>query len=379
MARSKLPGYLLHIILFLVTLGTTTLAGTEWINGRPALFSVISDEAPWLTWERFLEGLAFSVPFLGVLTVHEFGHYFAARYHKVRVSLPYFMPFFVGIASTIGTLGAFIRIKDRVFSRKEYFDIGIAGPLAGFVVALPLLWYGFTNLPAPEYIFTIHPEYAEFGMEYGKYVYQEGSGNLALGKNLLFLIMENTLVKDPALVPNKYELVHYPFLFAGYLALFFTALNLLPIGQLDGGHIGYSVLGYRRFNRIAGLAFILLVTFAGLGILSLEAFTEEYWFYGYLYLGYLLLVLRKVVPDLKNTLFLVAGVVCLQVAIKIAFPHLEGYPGWLLFALLLSRFLGIYHPPAPNEAPLSTTRKWLGALALLIFILCFSPTPFIIE
>ena len=133
------------------------------------------------------------------------------------------------------------------------------------------------------------------------------------------------------------------------------------------------------FNRLAGVLFVLMVTFAGIGLLTFAAFTEEQWFYGYLYLGYLLLVLRKVVPDLRRTLFLLAGVACLQIAIKMAFPAFDGYPGWLIFALVLSRFLGIYHPAAPNEAPLTTTRKWLGVLAFVIFILCFSPAPFTIE
>lgn len=379
MARFKLPKYLLHLLLFLITLGTTTLAGAEWIHGKMALFSFEKDGTRWFTWDVFVQGFAFSIPFLGVLTVHEFGHYFAARYHKVRTSLPYFMPFYVGIANTIGTLGAFIRIKERVFSRTEYFDIGIAGPLAGFVVALPLLWYGFTFLPDPDLIFAVHPEYAKYGADYAKYVYEEGAGNFALGKNLLFIILENTLVQDPARMPNSYEIIHYPYLFAGYLALFFTALNLLPIGQLDGGHIGYSVLGYRRFNRLAGALFVLFVTFAGIGVLTAEAFTEEYWYYGYLYLGYLFVVLRKVVPELRQTLFLTAGVICLQVAIKMAFPGFDGYPGWLVFALILSRFLGIYHPPAPNEEPVSAGRKWMAVVALLIFVLCFSPAPFIID
>src|SRR5690606_8619198 len=113
------------------------------------------------------------------------------------VSLPYYIPLWFGITSTIGTMGAFIRIRSRIFSRQQFFDIGIAGPLAGFVVAIPLLWYGFTYLPDPDYIFTIHPEYQQFGQDYARYVYQ-GEGNFSLGKNLLFLFFER-YVADPAL------------------------------------------------------------------------------------------------------------------------------------------------------------------------------------
>src|SRR5690606_12811327 len=121
-----------------------------------------------LNLHEILKGLYFSGPFLGILTVHEFGHYIAAQLHRVKVTLPYYIPLWFGFIAmpSIGTGGACIRIKEFVTSRNKYFDIGIAGPLAGFVVALGVLFYGFTHLPPPEHIFTIHPEYEQFGENY---------------------------------------------------------------------------------------------------------------------------------------------------------------------------------------------------------------------
>lgn len=420
--------YWLHLLLFCLTLLTTTIAGAEWRFGK--LFFVGPEGFSWFgtfTLQELAAGLYFSLPFLGVLTVHEFGHYFTARYYKTAVTLPYYIPLWFGITSSIGTMGAFIRIKEQIFSRRQFFDIGIAGPLAGFVVALPLLYYAFTHLPAPEYIFSIHPEYERFGLAYADYVYTDTLGSFALGKNLLFLFFEQ-FVADPVLVPNQYEVIHYPFVFAGYLALFFTALNLLPIGQLDGGHILYGLIGYRRFNRISPLFFAAFILYAGLGVISpysnpvwgqellfiLAPFA--YWAYlnllgnrnyalaatgimlllqygmasffpeleGYVwlwpfYLLYLVFVLQPATPKLRYSLYLAGAVLALQVCISFLFPEANGYSGWLVFGLLLSRVMGIFHPSCPDERPLSPTRKALGILAFVIFILCFSPSPFIIE
>ena len=135
----------------------------------------------------------YSIPFLTILTVHEFGHYLTAKYHNVKVTLPFYIPLWLGfipLPFTIGTAGAFIRIKEMIHSRKQYFDIGIAGPLAGFVVAVLVLTYGFTHLPPPEYIFEIHPEYKEYGLNYEDYVYDLLPGYLVMGDNLLFMFFE---------------------------------------------------------------------------------------------------------------------------------------------------------------------------------------------
>ncbi|WP_311181800.1 site-2 protease family protein [Hymenobacter volaticus] len=221
---------LLHLLLFVVTLVTTTLAGLELTRGGINFLPIEIFLLPVKQmWPELRRGLWFSLPFLGVLTVHEFGHYFTARYNQIRVTLPYYIPFILGI----GTFGAVIRIKDRIFSRREFFDVGLAGPLAGFLVAVPVLIYGFTHLPSLEYLFEIHPEYRAYGADYARYVYR-GSQGFTLAKPLLYQGLEY-LFADPALIPHPNELMHYPVLLAGVLALFFTALNLLPIGQLDGG------------------------------------------------------------------------------------------------------------------------------------------------
>src|SRR4051812_35166480 len=126
--EDKLKKYSIHIGLFILTLFTTTLAGQEWMG--------LADIS-W--WNGFFKGMEYSVPFLGILTVHEFGHYLTARKYGAKVSLPYFIPLFIPGFGTIGTLGAFIRILSHHKSRKEVFDIGIAGPLSGFIVAMILL------------------------------------------------------------------------------------------------------------------------------------------------------------------------------------------------------------------------------------------------
>ncbi|WP_245328241.1 site-2 protease family protein [Hymenobacter aquaticus] len=367
--------YGLHLLLFVITLITTTLAGAEWITGR-AFFDQGQGVklTGWFSQAEVLRGLWFSLPFLGVLTVHEFGHYFTARHYKVRATLPYYIPFFTGFFNTIGTFGAIIRIKDRIFSRKEFFDIGLAGPLAGFLVAVPVLIYGFTHLPPWDYVFQIHPEYRQFGADYARHVYDDGSG-LTLSRPLLYQLLEYWFA-DPARLPHPNELIHYPVLLAGLLALFFTALNLLPIGQLDGGHILYGLLGFRRFNRLSAVFFVGFIFYAGLGLFTLHT-TGETWLYGGIpYALYLLVVFRRVVPTLRRTVLLALSVVAAQLALTLAVPGIFGNPGWLIFGLLLSRFMGIFHPPAPDERPLSPGRKVLGWIMLAIFVLCFSPSPF---
>ncbi|WP_316247996.1 site-2 protease family protein [Hymenobacter sp. BT491] len=368
--------YGLHLLLFVITLITTTLAGAEWITGKS--FFLQGDAVKlsgWLSSAEIQRGLLFSLPFLGVLTVHEFGHYFTARHYKVRATLPYYIPFFTGVFNTIGTFGAVIRIKDRIFSRKEFFDIGLAGPLAGFIVAVPVLIYGFTHLPPVEYVFQIHPEYRAYGADYAQHVYRGAGQGLTLAKPLLYRLLEYWFA-DPGLLPHPNELMHYPILLAGALALFFTALNLLPIGQLDGGHILYGLLGFRRFNRLSVILFISFIFYAGLGLFTLHS-SADVWLYGAApYLLYLFVVFRRTLPTSRRALLLALGVWSAQLALTVALPGLEGNPGWLVFGLLLGRITGIFHPPAADERPLSPARKVLGWVMLIIFILCFSPSPF---
>lgn len=368
------PGrtYALHLFLFLVTLVTTTLAGIQLTRGDVGFLplDVFALRGTALRFE-VQRGLWFALPFLGVLTVHEFGHYFTARYNRVRSSLPYYIPFPMGL----GTFGAVIRIKERIYSRREFFDIGLAGPLAGFLVAVPLLVYGFTHLPPLDYLFRIHPEYARFGAEYARHVYGPGEQGVTLVKPLLYQVLEATLA-DPARLPHPNELLHYPVLLAGALSLFFTALNLLPMGQLDGGHILYGLLGRRRFNKLALALFVGFIFYAGLGLFSLRSGWQTWGYGGPVYALYLGLIFWRALPAPRQGLLLAAGIWAAQLAYAAADPGILGNPGWLVFGLLLGRFTGIYHPPAPDERPLSPGRKVLGWAMVVIFVLCFTPSPF---
>src|SRR5690606_15505670 len=274
----------LHISLFALTFVTTTLAGSEWAYAR-SIFRLDENARLTLnynyTWSDFLLGLQFSVPFLAILTVHEFGHYFTAVAHKVRTSLPYFIP--IPPLLTIGTLGAIIRIRDRVYSNIQHFDICLARPLAGFIVADAILIYGFRTLPPPEHIYTFHPEYEQYGLDYPKYVYTDeyirehnGGLDLVFGTNLLFIFFEE-YVAEPGYAPNPRELMHYPILFAGFIALFFTSLNLLPIGQLDGGHVIYGLFGRRAHRMIAVPRWVGLFLSSGVGFVGLRQDPGEPW------------------------------------------------------------------------------------------------------
>ncbi|MTI33455.1 site-2 protease family protein [Xanthovirga aplysinae] len=369
--------FLPHLVLFVITLVTTTFAGAEWTMGRSFF---IGEEL--LGKNDFINGFSFSIPFLTVLTIHEFGHYFTARAYQVKVTLPYYIPFWLGFIGwpSLGTVGAFIRLKSPVSSRKGFFDIGIAGPLTGFVAALVLLWYGFTHLPPYDYIFQIHPDYARFGPDYAKYVYEDNPVNFGIGKNLLFLFFENFIATEPNRIPNSYELIHYPYLWAGYLALFFTALNLLPIGQLDGGHVIFGLFGYKRHALISKILFLLFVYYAGLGLLTPYQTDKFALFMGMiLYTLFLFVTFKGLKFSRQNTLLLALLILSLQLVTVYAIPSAKGYNGWLLFTFLLGRVLGVYHPKAAQDEPLGKGRKILGWVALAIFILCFSPQPFIVD
>lgn len=366
---------LLHLLLFVLTFVATTLAGAEWTYASS--FFYVKEP---MGWTEFVGGLRYSIPFLFILTCHEFGHYFVARAWKMAVSLPYYIPVWGGflLAPTIGTMGAFIKIKTPFRSRKEVFDVGVAGPLAGFVPAVLLIWYGFTHLPPADYVFAIHPEYMEHGANYAQHVYENKEGLFAIGNNLIFWFFEN-YVADPALVPNHYETIHYPYLFAGYLALFFTALNLLPIGQLDGGHIVFSMLGGQKHSVVALGFYILFIVYAGLGLPVLFTPEEPEWqtaLYNILYVGFLYICFYAI-KSKPNRLMIVLLIFALQYTLAIFVPSLTGYPGWLVFGFLLGRILGIFHPPVPDNKPLGKARVITGWLAIIIFVLSFSPKPFV--
>lgn len=368
------------IFFLLLTLFCTTLAGAEWITGN--FWFDFGQKLKPLGWPEFLKGLQFSIPFIGVLTVHEFGHYLVARKYKADVTLPFYIPAWLGFLGmqSLGTMGAFISLRSKLRSRIEYFDVGLAGPLAGFIAALFLLWYGYSHLPGLDYLFSIHPEYARFGNNYADFVYSNPGQNLYLGKSLLIQFFE-TYVADPALIPNGYELMHYPFLFAGYLALFVTALNLLPVGQLDGGHILFSACGSKLHNIISPIVFCSFLFYAGLGApmpvdLRYDAFLVSKMGENLLLLGVIYISVSKVFDKVSSNIALAVSIFGLQYIIKILMPDLVGNQGWTVFGLILGRFLGIYHPEVEDNKPLGFVRILFAVLALLILITCFSPKPF---
>ena len=419
MSEPKVKSYLLHGVLFLITLLTTTLAGAEWMTGR---FFFIGEQS--LKLPEIWQGLSFSLPFLGILTVHEFGHYLTARAYQIKVSLPYYIPLWLGwipylYLSSLGTMGAFIRLKSVPQSRQQYFDIGMAGPLAGFVVARAVLFYGFTHLPTREDIFRIHPEYQAYGVDYDQHVYSyaymraqdslvqakihqenaalaEKSGQpyripafefpqsypmLALGTNLLMLFFENVVAPDQRLVPNLHEMMHYPFLLAGFFALFFTALNLIPIGQLDGGHILYSLIGRRNHRLVSPALLVGFMAYAGLGLFKPTDFTGNDGVYLNeliklaLYALFLYTAFVKMTESGQQAWMLSLGIIAAQLLTSWTFPQAEGARFLLVFLFVLGRFLGVYHPPVLYDEPLDRKRQVLGWFALIVFILCFTPEP----
>lgn len=398
--------YLKHAGLFILTFCTATVAGTWWINGKILLFTEY-------TLDDFVLGMGYSIPFLLILTVHEFGHYFTARFHKVNTSLPYYIPL-PPFPGSIGTMGAIIRIREQVKSKLQHFDIGIAGPLAGFVIAVAVLIYGYSTLPGLDYLFDIHPEYEQFGAEYADHVYdkafqeqmvhklytearlqdslsavKEGSiedwsfpqyqkpaeiPSISIGKPLLMVFMES-FVSDQSLIPNENEIMHYPLLMAGFLALLVTAINLLPIGQLDGGHVLYGMVGFKWHKRIATWFFLGLLTYAGMGYVTPNQPTEELVWNVPLYIGFLFIALRGLKKSRQETFMIALIIFAIQFGSPLLIRGLEGYSGWLLFGLILGRFIGIYHPPSPVEFPLDNNRKLLAWVALIIFIISISPAP----
>ena len=196
-ARREKPG--LHVLLFLITLLTTTAAGALHAGADPL-------EDPW----ALLSGLPFSVTLMSILLVHEMGHYLVSRHHGVQASLPYFIP----APSFIGTFGAFIRMKSPPPDRKSLFDVAAAGPLAGLALAVPAVIVGLhlSTMTASE----------------------TPSGGLTLGSSLLLSFLSKATL---GLLPEEVNIALHPIGFAGWIGLLVTALNLLPVGQLEGGHV----------------------------------------------------------------------------------------------------------------------------------------------
>lgn len=372
-----------HLGLFLATVVTVALAGAGFVGFNASLFPVVMP-----SWPDFLRGLLFSALLLGFLGVHEFGHFFAAMKHKVRVSLPYFIPIPLGI----GTLGAVIRIKERIRDTRKMFDVGVAGPLAGLVVSLVILLYGFATLPDPSYIqnFEGHEAVKSYVAQNGVYPEnppqpasgEEGSqGTLMLGNTLLYSFLASFFEN----VPPMYEMYHYPFLFAGWLGLFFTALNLMPVGQLDGGHILYSLIGFRRHRTVARYTFAALTVLAGIELvpfihLSLGDWDTSVGSLSWLiWAGGLYVLLRRAFHGDHRW---VAPLMALSLTASAAWlygwvGHLETNHSliWGFWCAFIAYFVGIEHPPVQYERHLDPLRRRLGWFSMAVFLLCISPAP----
>lgn len=310
--------FIINLVLFVITFFTTTIAGVAWIAGPVAAFNL----------DNFHIGLPYSLSILFVLGVHEFGHYFAAKYHRVKATLPYFIPFPISdVFLNFGTLGAVIKTKSIIPDKKAMFDIGVAGPIASFFASIAILIYGFTHLPGVEYILKIHPDY--FSPIKNPDVLE-----LKFGYNLIYWTLEK-LFTNPAVdfVPPMSEIYHYPFLCVGWFGLFVTAMNLIPVGQLDGGHISYSLFSTRTHQRIADLSFVFLI------ILGIAGFASEFY--------------QNEIPF--------------------------GWTGWLFWALILKFFVKLYHPEVPDPSELDPRRKMIGYFAIFMFVVSFIPVPFYIK
>ena len=279
----------LHALLFVLTIATTTLAGIgHYVAFRANFLTPPGTLSARLIWP----GLYYSVTILAILGCHELGHYFACRYYDVDASLPFFLPVPTPLT---GTLGAFIRIREPIPAKRMLFDIGIAGPLAGFAVAVPALVLGVSL----SHVAKLPPDFTGF----------------ELGEPLLFKLVSWLTWGS---IPEGYSLNLHPIGFAAWFGLLATALNLFPVGQLDGGHICYAVFG-RRSTYVT--------------------------------------------------------VVMVMVAIGLSFVSAS----WIVWTALMVVMLLVFGPRHPRvfdeEVPLDRTRRWLALAAFVILGLCFTPAP----
>lgn len=366
--------YGLHIGLFLLTLASTIWAGGLLI-GRAAVYEEQGMTA------FFMDGVRYAVPFLFFLTTHEFGHYFAAKKHRMDVSLPFYIPIpLIGIGMIhLGTLGAVIRIREPFRSARQLFDVGAAGPLAGFAVALGLLVAAIATLPSVEYLLGIgddvHRGIVQYVQSNGTFPppTSDPQGMVILfGDTPLFAAIRALV---PAL-PSSSEIMHYPLLFSAWLGLFFTALNLLPVGQLDGGHITYALFGPKVHAFIARFVTSLLLVSACIGV---GRDYGQYWYAWLILAALLAVVLWKL---LDGDLAVLPGVLIVLLAIGVFVPlylpqvaESTGYGAWLIWVALIVFVIRVDHPPVLVREPITTTRKVLGYLCIAIFILCFSIQP----
>ena len=272
----------IHWILFLLTIFTTLFAGALMEGAQ-----IYSNPL------EIFKGIPFSFTLLFILGTHEFGHYYYAQKHKVDATLPYFIPA-PPFLFLIGTFGAFIKIKSPIYRKDALLQIGAAGPIAGFIIAVPALVIGLLLSEVIEK--------------------KDIQGAIILGDSILMKVL--TFITHPGLLESQDIMLH-PIAFAGWIGLLVTMLNLLPIGQLDGGHIAYAMLGEKQ-NIIGKLAFLLLIPLSFFSI------------------------------------------------------------NWLIWGILLLLLMrSVKHPPIQDiHVPLSYKDKRIGYACLIIFILCFIPAPF---
>ncbi len=283
----------LHVLLLLVTLLTTTAAGARFQYNFDHNLPAFDIERDWDSlfgwWQNpasLLQGLPFSFTLLTILMAHEMGHYVACLFYGIDASLPFFLP---GPSFT-GTFGAFIRIRSPIWSRRQLFDVGIAGPLAGFIFLLPALGVGLAYSKV----------YPGIGL----------AGGISFGTPAIMWLLERTVFPGVATA----DLYLHPIARAAWVGVFATALNLLPIGQLDGGHIIYALFG-RRHRAIT------------------------------------------------------IGAICMLIPVGWFFWH-----GWLLWAGVLF-FLARRHPSVYDSDAIGSTRIRLALVGLVVFLLSFTLAP----
>ena len=274
----------INIVLLISTIFTTTLAGSlQWVYiNNATLEEIISPN-------YLLNGLIFfSIPLMLILGIHEMGHYFTSKKHQLDTSLPYFIP--LPPPFILGTFGALISTREPIPDRKTLLDIGISGPLCGFLVSIPVCIMGL------------------FLMQQNPIIIKQSTDNA----NIIFPLILQGLSNFFTIPENA---ITHPTLFAGWVGLFLTAINLLPIGQLDGGHVARAFL--KEKQKYA--SWVVIATIFVLGFI---------------------------------------------------------YPGWLMFAFIILFLIGTQHQPPLNDfSPLDTRRKILGIIAIIIFIICFAPIP----
>jgi membrane-associated protease RseP (regulator of RpoE activity) len=263
---------------------------------------------------RLANGVSYTVCLLAILLTHEFAHYAFARYHRVNASLPHFIP--MPFISPFGTMGAVIFMRDRIKSRNALLDIGASGPLAGLLVAIPVLLYGLAHseiAPAAE------------------------PGTMQEGQSLFYWLLKSIAIGP---IPEGWDVQLSPIAFAGWTGLFITMLNLLPVGQLDGGHVAYALFGPRqhRISRFIRYGLLLLVPINAL------------W---------------RLAPGLRSGL----DDRLWSMAASASIPWF----GWFVVLTLLERWGG-GHPPT-ESGELSGNRRIIAIGTLVLFVLLFMPTP----